>query len=104
MLYYYESLVSKFGKNFDIVGTMYTRSLLIQGRIVRNESFCYDLDFVENRKHDLLLEDGTDYDAKLSDIVTDYVDLVHFFQRFFNLGGPRGTQQKKLQNLDSINQ
>ena len=25
-----------------------------------------------------------------------------FFERFFNLGWPSGTRQKKLQNLDSI--
>ena len=28
--------------------------------------------------------------------------LGPFFERFFILGGPRGTRQKKLQNLDSI--
>jgi hypothetical protein len=27
--------------------------------------------------------------------------LSPFFERFFSLGGPRGTRQKKLQNLDS---
>jgi hypothetical protein len=26
------------------------------------------------------------------------------FERFFILGGPRGTRQKKLQNLDSMDQ
>jgi hypothetical protein len=31
-------------------------------------------------------------------------ELSPFFQRFFILGGPRGTQQKKLQNLDSRKQ
>jgi hypothetical protein len=25
-----------------------------------------------------------------------------FFERFFDLGGPRGTQHKKLQDLDSM--
>jgi hypothetical protein len=30
--------------------------------------------------------------------------LSPFFERFFILGGPRGTRQKKLQNLDSTNQ
>jgi hypothetical protein len=28
----------------------------------------------------------------------------HFFERFFNFSGPRGTPQKKLQNLDSMYQ
>jgi hypothetical protein len=28
--------------------------------------------------------------------------LGPFFERFFIFGGPRGTRQKKLQNLDSV--
>jgi NTE family protein len=43
---------------------------------LKEEPVSYDLDFVENRKHDLLLADRTDYDEKVADIVTDYVDLV----------------------------
>jgi NTE family protein len=43
---------------------------------LKEEPISYDLDFVENRKHDLLLADRTDYDEKVADIVTDYVDLV----------------------------
>jgi hypothetical protein len=30
------------------------------------------------------------------------IRLCPLFERFFILGGPRGTRQKKLQNLDSI--
>jgi hypothetical protein len=29
------------------------------------------------------------------------IKIETFFERFFILGGPRGTQQKNLQNLDS---
>jgi NTE family protein len=53
---------------------------------LKEEPISYDLDFVENRKHDLLLADRTDYDEKVADIVTDYVDLVkqlkHLAERY----------------------
>jgi hypothetical protein len=35
-------------------------------------------------------------------IVLAFLTLGPFFERFFILGGPRGTRQKKLQNLDPM--
>ena len=43
---------------------------------LKEEPISYDLDFVEDRKHDLLLADRTDYDEKIANVVTDYVDLA----------------------------
>jgi hypothetical protein len=36
--------------------------------------------------------------------IIGYYIIESIFKRFFNLGGPRGTREKKLQNLDSRNQ
>lgn len=47
---------------------------------VKEEPISYDLDFVENRKHDLLFADRTDYDEKVANVVTDYVDLAKKFK------------------------
>jgi hypothetical protein len=43
---------------------------------LKEEPISYDIDFLENRKHDLVHADRTDYDEKVAHIVTDYVDLV----------------------------
>ena len=32
----------------------------------------------------------------------DLINIGSIFERFFILGGPRGTRQKKLQNLDPV--
>jgi hypothetical protein len=42
------------------------------------------------------------YDMKSSSKYLDALGPV--FERFFILGGPRGTRQKKLQKVDSMNQ
>jgi NTE family protein len=63
---------------------------------LKEEPISYDLDFVENRKHDLLLADRTDYDEKVADIVTDYVDLV---KRLKNLAQKYGASEKELNHI-----
>jgi NTE family protein len=60
------------------------------------EPISYDLDFVENRKHDLLLSDRTDYDEKVADIVTDYVDLV---KRLKSLAERYGASKEELDHV-----
>jgi hypothetical protein len=35
--------------------------------------------------------------------VAPFEPVCPFFERFFILGGPRGTRQKKLENLDPMN-
>lgn len=36
----------------------------------------FDLDFVEDRKWDIIFGDRTDYDEKVANVVSDYVDLA----------------------------
>ena len=62
---------------------------------LKEEPISYDLDFVENRKHDLLLADRTDYDEKVANVVTDYVDLV---KRLKNLAERNGASKEETQS------
>src|SRR5215208_1243643 len=63
---------------------------------LKEEPISYDLDFVENRKHDLLLADRTDYDEKVANVVTDYVDLV---KRLKNLAERNGASKEELDHI-----
>ena len=63
---------------------------------LKEEPISYDLDFLENRKHDLLLADRTDYDEKVAHIVTDYVDLV---KRLKYLAERYGTSKQELDHI-----
>jgi NTE family protein len=63
---------------------------------LKEEPISYDLDFVENRKHDLLLADRTDYDEKVADIVSDYVDLV---KRLKSLAERHGASKEELDHV-----
>ncbi len=63
---------------------------------LKEEPISYDLDFVENRKHDLLLADRTDYDEKVANVVTDYVDLV---KRLKNLAERNGASKEELDHV-----
>ncbi len=63
---------------------------------LKEEPISYDLDFLENRKHDLFLADRTDYDEKVADIVTDYVDLV---KRLKYLAERYGTSKQELDHI-----
>lgn len=63
---------------------------------LKEEPISYDLDFLENRKHDLLLADRTDYDEKVAHIITDYVALV---KRLKYLAERYGTSKEELDNI-----
>jgi hypothetical protein len=45
--------------------------------VLKEEPTSFDLDFVENRKWNILFSDKTDYDEQVAKIVTDYNDLVN---------------------------
>ncbi|HKG88231.1 MAG TPA: patatin-like phospholipase family protein [Nitrososphaeraceae archaeon] len=60
---------------------------------LKEEPISYDLDFVENRKLDLLLADRTDYDEKVANVVSDYVDLV---KRLKNLAERKSASKPEL--------
>jgi hypothetical protein len=63
---------------------------------LEEEPISHDLDFLENRKHDLLLADRTDYDEKVAHIVIDYVDLV---KRLKYLAEIYGTFKEELDHI-----
>jgi NTE family protein len=63
---------------------------------LKEEPNSYDLDFVENRKHDLLLADRTDYDEKVANVITDYVDLV---KRLKYLAERRGASKEEIDHI-----
>jgi NTE family protein len=43
---------------------------------LKEEPISFDLDFVDDRKFDLMFGDKTDYDQQVATVVTDYVDLA----------------------------
>ena len=43
---------------------------------LKEEPISFDLDFVADRKYDLMFGDKTDYDQQVATVVTDYVDLA----------------------------
>lgn len=57
---------------------------------LKEESFSFDLDFVQDRQWDILLGDKTDYDEQIANVVTDYVDLV---ERLRNVAVKRGGEE-----------
>ncbi len=44
---------------------------------LKEEPYSFDLDFVENRKWNILFSDKTDYDEQVAKVITDYSDLVN---------------------------
>jgi NTE family protein len=63
---------------------------------LEEEPVSYDLDFVEDRKHDLLLADRTDYDEQVANVVTDYVDLA---KQFKSLAEKHGASPKEIEHI-----
>jgi hypothetical protein len=43
---------------------------------LREDPISFDRDFVVDRQWDLILDDKTDYDEQVANVVTDYVDLT----------------------------
>src|SRR5262249_3751007 len=43
---------------------------------LKEEPISFDLDFVDDRKNDLMFGDKTDYDQQVATVVTDYIDLA----------------------------
>jgi hypothetical protein len=54
---------------------------------MKEEPVSLDNDFTEDRKYDLILGDKTEYDEKVADIVTDYIDLTKKLIRFAKVNG-----------------
>lgn len=44
---------------------------------LKEEPSSFDLDFVENRKWNIIFSDKTDYDEQVAKVITDYNDLVN---------------------------
>lgn len=47
---------------------------------LKEQPSSFDLDFVENRKWNILFSDKTDYDEQVASVVTDYSDFVNEFR------------------------
>jgi NTE family protein len=54
---------------------------------MKEDPISLDNDFIEDRKDDLIFGDKTDYDEKVANIVTDYVDLTNEIIRFATING-----------------
>jgi NTE family protein len=54
---------------------------------MKEEPVSVDNDFTENRKDDLIFGDKTEYDEKVANIVTDYIDLTNELIRFAKVNG-----------------
>jgi len=63
---------------------------------LKEEPTSFDLDFVEDRKWDIILGDKTDYDEQVANVITDYVDLVRGFK---NLAERRGASKEEINYL-----
>lgn len=68
---------------------------------LKEEPISYDLDFVEDRKHDLLLADRTDYDEKIANVVTDYVDLAKQLKSLAKRYGASELEFKQILEKDA---
>lgn len=54
---------------------------------MKEEPISLDNDFIEDRKSDLIFGDKTEYDEKVADIITDYIDLTNELIRFAKVNG-----------------
>jgi NTE family protein len=59
--------------------------------VLKEEPTSFDLDFVENRKWNILFSDKTDYDEQVAKVVSDYNDLVNELR---NLAGRAGIKEE----------
>jgi NTE family protein len=62
----------------------------------KEDPISFDVDFVENRKWDLLLGDKTDYDEQVANVVTDYVDLA---KQLKNLAKRKGASDDEINHI-----
>jgi NTE family protein len=63
---------------------------------MKEDPISFDVDFVENRKWDLLLGDKTDYDEQVANVVTDYVDLAIHLK---NLAERKGASDDEINQI-----
>ena len=63
---------------------------------LNEDPISYDLDFVENRKWNLLLGDKTDYDEQVANVVTDYVDLA---RQLKSLAERKGASTEEINDI-----
>jgi hypothetical protein len=63
---------------------------------LKEEPISFDLDFVENRKLNIIFADKTHYDEQVAEVVSDYIDLV---KKLKNLAERKGASENEIRYI-----
>ncbi len=63
---------------------------------LKEEPTSFDLDFVENRKWNILFSDKTDYDEQVATVITDYNDFINEIK---NLAEKKGVSKDQINGI-----
>lgn len=64
--------------------------------LLKEEPTSFDLDFVDNRKWNIIFNDKTDYDEQVANVVTDFTDVV---RQLSNLARKKGASNDEIDNI-----
>lgn len=63
---------------------------------LKEEPISFDLDFVENRKLNIIFSDKTHYDEQVAEVVSDYIDLA---KKLKNLAERNGASETEINHI-----
>ena len=64
--------------------------------LLKEEPTSFDLDFVDNRKWNIIFNDKTDYDEQVANVVTDLTDVV---RQLSNLAKIKGASTDEIDSI-----